>query len=67
MGFNTTGNSQTSGRTTNAVSLGKLRTGQYQAVCDYEDGFIYTSNDYGQNFYKRPSSGQNYWWGFSMN
>jgi hypothetical protein len=46
---------------------GVSNTGQYQTVCDYEISGIYTSNDYGQNFYKRPSSGKYSWNGFAMN
>jgi len=47
-------------------------TGQYQTVCDYDGtggsgGYIYTSNDYGKNFYIRNSSGEKYWWGCCMN
>jgi photosystem II stability/assembly factor-like uncharacterized protein len=49
---------------------GVSNTGQYQTVCDYginQNGYIYTSNDYGQNFYKRPSGGTYFWNGFAMN
>jgi photosystem II stability/assembly factor-like uncharacterized protein len=47
-------------------------TGQYQTVCDYDGplgtaGYIYTSNDYGKNFYIRNSSGEKNWWGCCMN
>lgn len=45
---------------------GVSNTGQYQTVCNYGDGYIYTSTDYGQNFYIRLSSGIYKWWGFFM-
>lgn len=44
-------------------------TGQYQTICNYDDGFIYTSSDFGYNWFKRPSSnsgGGNTWWGVNM-
>jgi photosystem II stability/assembly factor-like uncharacterized protein len=48
---------------------GVSNTGQYQTVCDYDGsvglgGYIYTSNDYGKNFYVRLTSGEYNWWGF---
>ena len=47
-------------------------TGQYQTVCEYDrpgalSGYIYTSNDYGKNFYIRNSSGEKNWLGCCMN
>jgi photosystem II stability/assembly factor-like uncharacterized protein len=50
---------------------GVSSTGQYQTVCDYgfssgSGGYIYTSSDYGMNFYSRPSGGFYQWWGFFM-
>jgi len=46
---------------------GVSNTGQYQTVCDYDGsgsgGYIYTSNDYGKNFYVRLTSGEYRWWG----
>lgn len=38
--------------------------GKYQTVCDYDLGYIYTSSDYGQNWFVRLSSEQANWWGF---
>lgn len=48
-------------------------SGKYQTVCDYNGstiqqngGYIYTSEDYGQNWKVRLSSGAHYWWGMFM-
>lgn len=39
-------------------------TGQYQTICDYDEKYIYTSSDFGYNWFKRPSSLSNGpWWG----
>jgi photosystem II stability/assembly factor-like uncharacterized protein len=47
-------------------------SGKYQTVCDYDGlpgdngGYIYTSEDYGQNWTVRPTSGTVQWWGMFM-
>ena len=69
--ININGQSQATFGNAGWYPCGVSNTGQYQTVCDYYGsvglgGYIYTSNDYGQNFYVRLTSGEYNWWGFFM-
>jgi len=50
---------------------GMSNSGQYQTVGDYDGigsgGYIYTSSDYGNNWFERPSAGIATWWGIYIN
>jgi photosystem II stability/assembly factor-like uncharacterized protein len=47
---------------------GVSASGKYQTACDNaSNGYIYTSSDYGKNWYSRLNGGQSAWWGFFMN
>lgn len=69
--ININGQSQTTFGNAGWYPCGMSNTGQYQTACDYDGtsstgGYIYTSSDYGLNFYSRPSGGAYQWWGFFM-
>jgi photosystem II stability/assembly factor-like uncharacterized protein len=53
---------------------GISESGKYQTVGDYDGdgigpsgGYIYTSSDYGNNWFVRPTAGQAQWWGIYIN
>jgi photosystem II stability/assembly factor-like uncharacterized protein len=41
-------------------------SGRFQTVCDYDSGNIYTSSDYGYNWFSRLSAPAGNWWGVFM-
>ena len=65
--ININGINQSEFGTKNWYACSTSKTGQYQIVGGFNDAYIYTSSDYGNNWVSRPTAGKTNWWSVFIN